>query len=117
MVWLLQDRKVVISRNVVFREELLYKDVILDRGKGKVQDQSETKGGIRTTIEIVESSKSSSGNQTEGGADQAEAGEEHTTVGDPEDLSNYQLARDRVRRVIVKPASSTGFCVICSIRD
>lgn len=87
---------------------MLYKDAVLDRGKGIEQGHADAETSIRTTVEVGESSEASQGDQSEVVAGQAEVDEEQTTTTEvTEDLSNYQLARDRVCREIGKPARYT----------
>lgn len=75
---------------------MLYKDDVLDRGKGIEQGHTDAETSIRTTVEVGESSEASQGDQSEVVAGQAEVDEEQTTTTEvTEDLSNYQLARDR----------------------
>ena len=50
-VWLLKDRKCIISRNAVFREDLVYKDLQKDKG---VESKQEASGGSDETMNIVE---------------------------------------------------------------
>lgn len=68
-VWLLEERKCVISRNAVFREDHVYKDI--QKGK-EVERQNEVTGGLdqtsRNSIEIGESSESADEIQAVGGA-------------------------------------------------
>lgn len=97
----------VISRNAVFREDLLYKD--MDRNKGKATEtvQSVVAGSVESLVEVGESSGIQAETQAEGGAAQPETVSSEEAVEAIEDLSDYQLARDRVRRQIVKPVRFT----------
>ena len=62
---------------------------------------------IRSSVEIGEGSGSTEESQAEGGATELIQSEEQQEIEETEDLTNYQLARDRVRREIVKPARFT----------
>ncbi|CAA7038048.1 unnamed protein product [Microthlaspi erraticum] len=75
-VWLLEDKKCVVSRNAVFTEGKLYKDLLQDKESAKNQQDSvkQVKSGV-----IIEDAETQ------------------------EDLTNYQLARDRDRRTIRLP--------------
>ena len=97
----------MISRNVVFREKQLFKDI--DQGKVKeiAVDQEKPGETVKSSTEVGETSKTVSEDQEEGGAAQTELEVEGETTVESEDLSNYQLARDRTRREIVKPARYT----------
>ena len=106
-MWLLEDRKCVISRNAMFREDLVYKDI---QKVKEVEAKQEASGGLdltRNIVEIGESSESAEEIQAEGGASEPIQEEEHQVSGEVEDLSNYQLAKDRTRREIVKPTRFT----------
>ena len=113
-VWLLEAKKVVISRNAVFREELMYKSIDQDRGETVRSMKSESGGSVESSVEVGGSSETQSECQIEGGVDQQGDGTDqpesettNNTEEGVEDLSNYQLARDRIRRQIVKPARFT----------
>ena len=111
-IWLLDEEKCVISRNVIFQEEVVYKDL---KGKSEeaVHDISEAssiendditelvagkhiteQGGAVSEPEILEDAETDDMND-----EQAEVNQP------PEEgsFSGYQLARDRIRRTI-KPS-------------
>lgn len=107
-IWLLEDRKVVVSRNAVFREDCLYKDHAREKKNEAVCVSTGQEEAVKNSVDIEEVSESTTTEgQVEGGATQQkeETGDGNEEV--TEDLSNYQLARDRVRREIVKPARFT----------
>lgn len=106
-VWLLDEEKVVVSRNAVFREDCLYKDVVQEKKQEVTEKLMESDGGTQSTMEVTGTSESLSECQDEGGVTPQEAENVSTEEPVTEDLSNYQLARDRVRREIVKPAKFT----------
>lgn len=64
---------------------------------------------MRSLIEVGETSGIVTGSQVEGGVPEVEAEKEDESQDseEVEDLSNYQLARDRAQREIVKPARFT----------
>lgn len=106
-VWLIEEKKCVISRNAVFREDQLYRHVVKNTGSEKNQRHPDSQNSVRSSVEIGEASGTASEGQTEGGVDVSESTDETQTAEEVEDLSNYQLARDRVRREIVKPSRFT----------
>lgn len=105
-VCIVEERKCIISRNAVFREDKLYRDIVKDRNAKQSQYGSESQNGVKSQIEICETSGTVSESQDEGGGvkSQIKIGEATEEV---EDLNNYQLARDRAHREIVKPARFT----------
>uniref|UniRef100_A0A1J3F7G4 Retrovirus-related Pol polyprotein from transposon TNT 1-94 n=1 Tax=Noccaea caerulescens TaxID=107243 RepID=A0A1J3F7G4_NOCCA len=125
-VWLMETEKCVISRNVVFHEELVFKD--LDNGTEKGTDgnlktgqSSETRG-----IEIIAETSSEGqqgqqqqvtenlvpGGATENGSNEIEE-EEAEQIGEDEiGLASYQLARDRSRRIIAPPTRFNDYNMV-----
>lgn len=95
-VWLLEDRKVVVSRNVVFREDQVYKDIKDEKSGDKdaettprlleLQIPSETAAEEPTECKITD-----------------EAEDELSEDITDQDLGEYQLARDRTRRTTKPP--------------
>jgi len=114
-VWLLEEQKCVISRNVIFQEEVVYKDLndketVVKKEDIRTQTDnhlviSKTKevsdqGGV-THIEECEESDENDEQEPE------TVNETDPTVESEGSLANYQLARDRVRRQINPPTRFT----------
>lgn len=107
------ERKCVISRNVKFHEELVYKDVIIEQdGTTSVftKRKSDTSVKAYTEIKVKQVAKPEERSES-GGASQEEVVElvpkEEQPVAEVTDqgiLSNYQLVRDMVRRNLVPPS-------------
>lgn len=97
-VWLLEDKKMVISRNVVFREEKVYKEV-----KDETENQSDEASRIVLpgVLEDDDGEVEVSNDEASQSDGQQEASIESGSTVPPMD---YQLARDRTRRVIKPPA-------------
>ena len=115
-VWLLQDQKCIISRNAMFREDLLYKEHLKDESSEAGGASSSTQGLTKSSIEIEEVTQESSEVQGAGGVSQQRSESDNADTGSSVDLRDYQLARDRIRREIVKPArysedSATAFAL------
>lgn len=104
-VWLLEEEKCVISRNVVFREEVMFKDLKKEHQKGiydfsleeipKSPTESDQGGvsqeQIPSTGVLTEIQNLSNVQDDESELDSDEDGE---------DLSDYQLVRDRAKRIV-----------------
>lgn len=125
-VWLLDSEKCVISRNIVFHEEVMFKDLKSEKEHG-IKGNFETGQSSGTSnIEIVVEENSenqqqqpSAENIVQGGViaeNQSESGEEENAdVNDDQDddeLVGYQLARDRVRRAVVPPARLSDYSMV-----
>ena len=127
-VWLLEAQKSVISRNVVFQEEMMYKDLKSEEeNKKKNPETGESSGSSRVEVHVdvrpdneVEQHQSNTENFVEGGADMessSESDEEFIDAtedqNDEEDeLAGYQLVRDRARRVTAPPARFTDYSMV-----
>ena len=100
-VWLLEETKCVISRNVLFAEDKVYKDLSVYEVKADVT------ATLRNQTMLGETAGSASGPEVEpsGGAVD-ETAEVPVDAYDEqgESLEGYQLVRDRVRRKIMTPA-------------
>lgn len=86
----------------------MYRDIVKDQNAEQKQMGSDSQASVEGSVEIGEASGTISRGNSEGGAAEPESEsmiEESTD--ETEDLSNYQLARDRIRREIVKPARFT----------
>lgn len=120
-VWLIEEQKVVVSKDVVFNEEKLFKDIEkeqLGTEKDQTQQSSQKRVTFRSVLEDVcegESSRSGGdpkevGSQGQGSQeestteDETEKEPEEDTEGNSESLEDYVLARDRKRRVIKPPS-------------
>lgn len=119
-VWLIEDRKCVVSRNAVFTEDKLYKDLVQDKKSERdQQDQgrrvesgviieegevSRTDGNVQIdTNETQDVSDDEPEGGAEGGATEVVSDSEEDSDAEQE-LANYQLARDRSRRTVRPPA-------------
>lgn len=121
-VWLLEDEKVVVSKDVVFSEDKLYKqseeatEVTWDEAKAT---SPKKRVSFKKELEEFEPEDTEGETSTQGRAmkikdpinhsDSSDSEEdcETTTQEEEEDLSEYILAKDRVRRQI-KPLSKYG---------
>lgn len=111
-VWLLDDKKCVVSRDVVFQEGIMYKN-IASKGANEKRKSDED----RNLVQIELGGLSNGGRNQEEIASDAEqkstATEDHpddqSSSSESEDyeLENYQLARDRARRTIKVPLRFT----------
>lgn len=112
-VWLIEERKCVVSRNVIFHEEKVYKDL---KPVENHQESSETVGNGKVVTEfeavgsrIAESSNAGgafedvSDSESEGSYAQTDSGD---VVNEP---ASYQLARDRPRRALKPPAKLSDY--------
>ena len=129
-IWLLEEEKCVISRNVFFQELKVYKDVksedhgssnqvTMSNSLGRVMEPIMSHGDGLKTVKVGEASG-------EGGASE-KSKEELTIAGsdtieegidavDNVDLSGYQLAKDRGRRQIVPPAWMSDYSnIACAL--
>ena len=114
-VWLLDDEKVVISKDVVFHEDHLFKHKDLEETRVQaLESHSSPKAKKKVTFkdELVEPP---SGSSVQGGANSGKEevicdssssseNEKEDDHSQEEDLSDYILARDRVRRQIKPPS-------------
>lgn len=113
-VWLIDDRKVVISKDVVFNEEVMYKS---STEEGPSEDRSTAEPEVAVinapTVTTEESNVDQGGvvereNTTqENSFPEQEQGSESETDSEedymPPSLADYQLARDRERRITRPP--------------
>lgn len=106
-VWLLDEERCVVSRNVVFNEELVFKDL---------QSESNTPYVTKTAVEINSEEKQNLETSAEGGALPVQVSDSEEEYYDPEgvitgsaNLKDYQLARDRVRRAPKPPAKLNDY--------
>lgn len=102
----------MVSRNIVFRENQLFKDLVQEKGKEAVLEHENSDGSVRNSVEIGQGSGAVSEVQEEGGVVQKWSEAADKATDETEGLRNYQLARDRVRREIVKPARYTEVSAI-----
>ena len=117
-VWLLEEEKVVISKDVVFNEERFFKDLKKEEDQEALQKEVETKitkkkVTFSNNLEEFEGESSNSGGavETQSSQTQETTEEEMRSEADSEteepqthELDNYLLARDRERRTIKPPS-------------
>lgn len=110
-VWLLDEEKCVISRNLIFREELMYKDI----NKNEISGNSVPFNTLMTneTLSFENAGKQVIGSDDQEGSSQSREDSsaetqspttEAVTPVNQQDLSDYQLARDRGRRQVRQPS-------------
>ena len=100
-VWLLEEKKCVISRNVLFTEDKVYKDLSVCEVKANVTEK------LRNQTVLGETARSASGPEVKPSIRAVDETAEVAIDADDEQgesLEGYQLARDRVWRKIVPPA-------------
>ncbi|CAA7052966.1 unnamed protein product [Microthlaspi erraticum] len=107
-IWSIDERKCIISRDVIFCEGILYKDVVKVSREGKEKEKRQVKKvSFILPNEEGESSESEAETSEEGevssGNDEIVPDSEEES--DEGGLKDYQLARDRERRVGIKPPS------------
>lgn len=127
-IWLTTEKKIVISKDVIFNEQRFFKDLekesISDEQITEPQkDKGKKKVSFKNHLMKFEDESSSSGGADSGVSDQPERSEQGESSGttsqeesavsddevdtDPEqteDLGSYVLARDRERRTIRPPS-------------
>ncbi|CAA7027632.1 unnamed protein product [Microthlaspi erraticum] len=113
-IWLLEEEKCLISRNIVFKEVLMYKHV-----KSEVQSPNSSDIPVITDVFVSDDlagKNTGSEAQHQGGATETEIlhspepenqNEDQDQTG--QDLEGYQLARDRLRRQTKKPSRLDDF--------
>lgn len=105
-VWLLDEQKCVISRNVVFREDKLYKH--LSKEDEVSQDLQGTPEPKLVSFEMGNTSGEPMSDVQDGDVtpipEVSDDATQAPVVGSEESLSDYLLSRDRVRRQVVPPA-------------
>ncbi|GJR98548.1 retrotransposon protein, putative, ty1-copia subclass [Tanacetum coccineum] len=109
-----ESPKIVISRNVVFNESVMYKDTLKDSGAcaDKSVEELQVKVELQTlnnrTLEEDETNQEDQTDQEYG--DDEDAGDQETDQ--TPDLTDYQLVQDREPRTRTKPLSSKWKVVI-----
>lgn len=113
-VWLIDEQKVVISKDVVFNEDQMFKDLEAEKSNSKKEHKesiTKKKVTFKSVLEdICDGETSDSGGATEAEESQDHASVEEdgsetsSTVGQTDDLRAYVLARDIVRRTIKPPS-------------
>lgn len=89
-VWLLEELKVVISRNVVFREEQVYKEIDNVKDKEKVEVESSRSSSVVVDLKLLKEK-----DQEEMSTEETSQSEfEEVAADGSDDLGDYQLARD-----------------------
>lgn len=119
-VWVLEDKKVVISKDVVFNEGVMFKDSEQsDKEEGEETSEKEIEISVintpvKTGTAVTETAETAQGgavDQRNGEEDLSSLGQrhDHDSETDSEDeymppsLEDYQLARDRERRTTKPP--------------
>lgn len=98
-IWNLEEKKIVISRNVSFYEDVVYKEI------EESTDSSKNKKRVSFILPEEEGSNEHIGTSVEGGVSSQKGSESESDSEDaPKDLKNYMLARDRTRRSIKPPS-------------
>ena len=114
--WLLDDEKVFISRNVIFREDKVYKGI-----KEEYGDQGNTvKEPQVISLKLLDVETDKGESQVSDGATVSNQNSSDTSevqsAGAGEIASeDYQLARDRVRRTVKPPARLSDY--ECEVTD
>jgi len=109
-VWLLEDRKCVVSRDIVFQENQMYKEL----QKNDMSEEEKQLTEVERTLIELKNLSADDENQSEGGdkSNQEQASTTRSaskdkqveeTDSDDDCLENYLLARDRIRRQIRAP--------------
>lgn len=98
-IWMPEEKKVIISRDVVFREELIYK-----KEKKNSHEDVQDKAPSLVNLELPDTSHKAV-EDSESGAIDAETSMESEDIAVEEDtsLEGYQLAIDRTRRQTRSP--------------
>ncbi|KAJ0522195.1 putative RNA-directed DNA polymerase [Helianthus annuus] len=102
-LWRLQNPKVIVSRNVQCRENVLYKDVMesINRSVSKKDDlQFEVEPVLNRPKVNVERSGATQGETSQSGSSGSSLDETSQSV---PNLEDYILVRDRSKRKVVKP--------------
>lgn len=112
MIWILEEKRCIISRNVVFREEILYK--MVTRKSVEIVDTDQTDGVVELKVNSEERQLVTGGvlDSSDSEGDTRIESEEEETDESPV-LQGYLLARDRVRKEIRVPLRFTeNNCVV-----
>lgn len=108
-IWSLEDKKIVINRNVLFHENVVFKDI----EKEKVKSVKTTKDKKHVSFILPGDSitEEHAGSSIQGGAGSSTTvnevdseSESEAEEDSPKDLKNYMLARDRKKRNIRPPS-------------
>jgi len=121
-IWLIEDKRVVISRDIVFNEHRFYKNDCLNQTSQGLDQTCRNADSQQVEFQNIPSDPDQGGapdpdqggasNQNQGEAEErCDSNEQRSHEQDEdfeenaaEDLSDYLLARDRNRRVITQPA-------------
>ncbi|AAF19226.1 Highly similar to Ta1-3 polyprotein [Arabidopsis thaliana] len=119
-VWLLEEEKCVISRNVVFQESVVYRDLKVKEDDTDNLNQKETTSSEVEQNKFAEASGSggviqlqsdsepiTEGEQSSDSEEEVEYSEKTQETPKRTGLTTYKLARDRVRRNINPPTRFT----------
>ena len=103
-IWNLEEKKIVISRNVAFHENVVFKDIEKEEAIESVQPDARRKQ-VKFILPGDELMEEQAEISTEGGAslgDDQEA--EPSQEVSPGGLTDYMLARDKKKRIIKPPS-------------
>ena len=118
-VWLPEDGKCTVSRNVIFHEDKVFKDSAekslekatrAKKGKkvsfsfDKTFEDSSSGGALSEEVNEVPSSESEESENSESKTEEHNETEDTPGETSTENLSDYVLARDRAKRTIKKPS-------------
>lgn len=106
-IWNQEERKIVISRNVSFHENVVFKDI--DKAADELPPPDKLRKRVTFILPEETETSDAKGSSSEGGASvtdnlDKETEAESEKVEDTEDLRNYVLARDRPKRNIRPPS-------------
>lgn len=111
-VWLIEESKCIISRNVVFREDMMYKDLLQQQQSGTISIPNIFTNNL-PSVELAGTNRSEE-DSVQGGAVDPETQVEGETIdieNSETDLNEYQLARDRPIRQNILPAKLQDYVV------
>ncbi|KAG7567097.1 Integrase catalytic core, partial [Arabidopsis thaliana x Arabidopsis arenosa] len=116
-IWLLDEEKCVISRNVVFQEDTVYKDFKRKISEAEKNDSETITPNSEDITELVKEQVSSKQGGVITEQEEISDDESNEETGDTEivqsparaGLTNYQLERDRPRRKIVAPVKMKDY--------
>lgn len=106
-IWSLEEKKIVINRNVLFHEDVVFKDI--EKHSDVFTVVAKNKKRVSFLLPEDEVTDEHTGSSSEGGVSRNTEGEvdsddEAEKEDSPTDLKNYMLARDRTKRTIKPPS-------------
>lgn len=120
-VWVIEDERCVISRNVVFREDVMFKSSLTESEAGTSKDTRLLTNQVLSFYDAGDLRDSDT--NVQGGASHGVTQEEEkentneVEESQEKDLSDYQLARDRSRREIRAPVRLEDYQVYPNDED